>query len=173
MFVRASLSISVAALAIAPANATTYTTREQIEQHKAKLASWDSFGGLWEATVSAVPPDDRPRQPIWNVQMIVSGSSVVITMRHVSNGSVVEFTSAAVTPNSKTVIYVDAASLVPRYSGRFEITLVRQETDNGLLSITRWHPPPTMPGQLQEISTWYGTAERRRGANNRNEKTPR
>jgi hypothetical protein len=43
--VRAVLAVFLAALTIAAAKATMYTTQEKIDQHRAKLASWDSLDG--------------------------------------------------------------------------------------------------------------------------------
>jgi len=167
------LCIAFVALAPAPSGATQYITPEELERRKAKLASWDGLDGVWEGTIAPPPPINFDPLPTWRARVLVSGPHITFSIRHLRDNSVIELRHMADYINPKSGIFFDASVITPGYRGKFEIALMREEKDEAVLVVTRWHPPPTAPNQMQEGSSWNGTVRRTRASDSQLVKPPR
>jgi hypothetical protein len=149
--------VILSALAAGKVKAESYMTQEQSDRYNAKLASFNSLDGVWEAVLSA-PGEEHPT-PNWLVRMKISSHNVALRMRHASKSVVIDV--------RRTVEYLDPSRLGMQveanvnqsgYWGRLQFSLLRNEKDGGTFSVQYEEKAfPLHPGGSW---AWYGPARR-------------
>jgi hypothetical protein len=158
--IRKCFALTVICMASFSVGSTSTMTKEQYDRYQAEKAAMAPLDGTWEATLSSRSPYDDVKIPEWTVRIIVVGRTASARMKHIQTNEVIQLGADASWVGGKEVVSFKRAITEGNYRGKLEVTFLRLDNDSAWVSVSLWHPPPTVAGKLQVISGWSGNSKR-------------
>jgi hypothetical protein len=160
MRIRGLLVLGLAALSTSMAGAESSITLDQVARIAAEQATWNTFDGVWEGTVSTSSPDGERPAPDWPLHIQVDGLKLVFIVRDKSGKPILDVRRPVDHINEKLGIFLDVEMTKGNYQGKYKIAVMRRARDAAMISVERWYPPPFWPWQYQQVTIWSGTVKR-------------